>query len=129
MKEPVWLSSRLVLAVHAHVVSGFGGVRGVRDMALLESALARPRNLWAYGPKASLHELTAAYAHGICQNHPFVDGNKRTAFLGAAVFLVINGLEDHADDAEVVVTMNALASGRLKETEFAAWLANSFKQS
>ena len=127
MKEPVWLSSRLVLAIHARVVSGFGGVRGVRAMALLESALARPRNLWAYGPKASLHQLAAAYAHGICRNHPFVDGNKRTAFLAAAVFLVINGLQDHADDAEVVVTMNAVASGKLKETEFAAWLANSFK--
>lgn len=127
MKEPIWLSSRLVLAIHARVVSGFGGVRGVRDMALLESALARPRNLWAYGPEASLHELAAAYAYGICRNHPFVDGNKRTAFLAAAVFLTINGLQDYADDAEIVVTMNALASGTLKETELAAWLTNNFK--
>jgi len=127
MKEPAWLGSRLVLAIHARVVSGFGGVRGVRDMALLESALARPRNLWAYRPKPNLHELAAAYAHGICRNHPFVDGNKRTAFLSAAVFLVVNGLQDHADDIEVVVMMNAVAASTLAEKEFATWLANNFK--
>ncbi len=126
MKEPVWLSSRLVLAIHSGVVSGFGGVRGLRDKALLESALARPHNLWAYTSEPNLHALAAAYAQGICQNHPFVDGNKRTAFLSAAVFLVVNGLEDHADDIEVVVMMNALAAGTVKEKEFARWLAKHF---
>lgn len=120
-----WLDRRDVEAFHAGQIGEFGGLAGLRDAAALESAVARPRNLATHG-KPSVCELASACAFGICRNHPFVDGNKRTSFVAAAVFLELNGREVVADEAEVVETILALASGRLGEAELGRWLeANS----
>ena len=89
--DRVWLSKADVLALHEEVLTEFGGMNGVRHLGLLESALARPRQPTAYGNDPSLFKLAAAYCVGIAKNHPFVDGNKRVAFLAAAVFLDLNG--------------------------------------
>lgn len=102
----------------------FGGLDGVRDEGLLESALNRPRHLFAYG-SPSLPELAAAYAAGIVQNHPFIDGNKRTGFMAAALFLEVNGLSFQAPEIEVVERTLALAAGAIEEAEYAAWLKRS----
>jgi len=98
-----------------------GGCEGIRDAGLLASALARPRNIAAYG-NPTVFELAAAYALGIIQNHPFVDGNKRTGFLAAYTFLALNGWRLIAPEASVVATVLAVASGEIDEAEFAAWL-------
>lgn len=115
-----------MLALHKECIATFGGSDGVRDEGLLESALARPENLSCYGTP-TLHELAAAYGHGIAKNHPFIDGNKRTAFLTTAVFLMDNGFQPMVSEAEVVTAMTSLAAGRLTEAEFAQWLKQSFK--
>ena len=115
-----WLSRRDVEAFHAAQILEFGGLGGLRDPGALESALARPHNLVAYN-KPDVCELAASYAFGIARNHPFVDGNKRTAFVAAAVFLEINGRTLHASEEDAVVTFLALASGQLSEVELAAW--------
>ncbi|HEX2888869.1 type II toxin-antitoxin system death-on-curing family toxin [Vineibacter terrae] len=115
-----WLSIRSILAIHAEQVAEHGGGTGVRDAALLESALARPMNLAAYGsPDAAA--LAAAYAYGLARNHPFVDGNKRTAFVAAATFLLRNGLGVEAAEAEVVLAFMDLAAGRMDEEALASW--------
>lgn len=102
-------------------IAEHGGGAGVRDEGLLESALSRPVNLAAYGD-ASVFKLAAAHALGIAKNHPFVDGNKRTAFIAAAVFLELNGRTLIAAESDAVVTMLALAAGEMDETAYAAWL-------
>jgi death on curing protein len=127
VKEPVWLLKQLVLACHAEAMQDHGGSDGVRDAGLLDSALARPRHLFAY-EDADLCRLAASYAHGIAKNHPFVDGNKRAAFLAAAVFLVVNGLEFTALPAHAAVFVQALAAGEIAEAEFAAWLRDTTKR-
>lgn len=115
-----WLSIRSVLAIHAEQLAEHGGGTGVRDRALLESALARPLNLAAYGaPDAAA--LAAAYAYGIARNHPFVDGNKRTAFVASVTFLLRNGFELDATEPDAVLTFVALASGKLTEEALASW--------
>lgn len=115
-----WLSIRSVLAIHAEQVAEHGGGTGVRDAALRESALARPMNLAVYGsPDAAA--LAAAYAYGLARNHPFVDGNKRTAFVVAATFLLRNDLSVEATEAEVVLAFVGLAAGRLSEEALASW--------
>ncbi len=121
MTEPRWLDRRIVVALHDVQLVRHGGAGGIRDAGLLESALARPRNLHAYG-EADHCVLAAAYASGIVSNHPFVDGNKRTGFIAAALFLQENGLRLDAPEAEAVVMTIGLASGEMPEQGFAAWL-------
>ena len=116
----VWLGTELAIAVHAEQLAEHGGGEGVRDFGLLESALARPRNLAAYGDPGAA-ELAAAYAFGIARNHPFIDGNKRTAAVIAETFLMLNGYALGASDAELVVAFLALAGSELSEEETADW--------
>lgn len=124
----VWLSRDLILAIHDEQIAEHGGAPGLRDPGLLESALARPLNAAGYGTP-DLAELGAAYAHGICRNHPFVDGNERAAFVAFELFLSLNGVELTASDADAVVTMLRLAAGEIDEPAFAAWVrANSLSR-
>lgn len=119
----IWLEKALVLAIHDRQVAEHGGSAGVRDEGLLESALARPQQLHAYGdPAPDLADLAAALAHGLARNHPFVDGNKRTAHVAYRTFLALNGAEFVATDEEKYVAMLTLAEGKLAERAFAAWL-------
>ena len=121
MSHWTWIEKAVVWAVHEAQLAEHGGSAGVRDAGLLASALARPLNLVAYGePDAAA--LAAAYGFGIARNHPFIDGNKRTAFVCTELFLVLNGASLTADDADCVATMLALAAGDLAEADFAAWL-------
>lgn len=122
MSGYVWLSRALVEAIHDDLITEHGGSHGIRDTGLLESALARAPNLQSYGtPK--LAELAAAYAGGLCRNHPFIDGNKRIALAAADVFLQLNGRELVAPEAEAVVMTLDLAAGRCSETEYAEWIS------
>jgi death-on-curing protein len=119
----VWLQKALVLAIHERQLAEHGGSGGVRDEGLLESALARPQQLHAYGdPAPDLSDLAAALAYGLARNHPFLDGNKRTAHVGYRTFLALNGAELVATDEEKYLTILALAEGKLGERDFAAWL-------
>ena len=119
----VWLKKEAVLAIHDRQVAEHGGSAGVRDEGLRESALARPRQSHAYGdPAPDLAGLAAALAHGLARNHPFVDGNKRTAHVAYRTFLELNGTELMATDEEKYVSILALAEGKLAERDFAAWL-------
>lgn len=119
--EPKWLGVESVLIMHDEQIAEHGGAAGVRDLGLLESALARPHNAWSYG-QGDLIALGALCAAGIMRNHPFVDGNKRTGFLAAYAFLYVNGIEIVASEAEVIVQCLALAASEIGEAEFAAWL-------
>ncbi|HEX9720298.1 MAG TPA: type II toxin-antitoxin system death-on-curing family toxin [Ramlibacter sp.] len=121
MKRWVWLHREIILAVHEHQLAEHGGAAGVRDQGLLESALARPENLAAYG-KPDIADLAAAYGYGISRNHAFIDGNKRTGFVATELFLELNRHALAADDVDCVVTMLAVASGDITEAEFAAWI-------
>jgi death-on-curing protein len=119
----VWLGKALVLAIHDRQLAEHGGSGGVRDEGLLESALARPQQLRAYGnPAPDLADLAAALAYGLARNHPFVDGNKRTAHVAYRTFLALNGGDLIATDEDKYVAMLALAEGKLAERGFAAWL-------
>jgi death-on-curing protein len=125
MKEPHWLTREECLALHEFMLSEYGGITGVRDEHLLDSALARPQQLFAYG-KPNMADMAAAYAAGIVKNHPFLDGNKRTGFMLGAGFLERNGFEFHATEAEAALRTLALAAGKMSEKAYAAWLkANS----
>jgi death-on-curing protein len=121
LTEPVWVNPAAVARFHGDSLMEFGGAPGIRDPGAIESALARPRNLLAYG-KPDLCGLAAAYTAGLCQNHGFVDGNKRTAFLTGFVFLYENGYIVVAEQAEVIAAMLSLADHTLDETGYAAWL-------
>jgi len=115
-----WIATEVAIAAHAEQLAEHGGGEGVRDAGALESAMARPVNLAAYSePDAAA--LAAAYAYGIARNHPFVDGNKRTAAVTSETFLVLNGYRLDASDAELVVAILALAAGELSEGELADW--------
>lgn len=117
----IWVAIDVAMAAHREQLAEHGGGDGVRDQTLLESAMARPQNLAAYGePDAAA--LAASYAYGIARNHPFVDGNKRTALVVSETFLVLNGFVLDATDAELVVTFLALAAGDLPEDALAEWL-------
>ena len=124
MTEPVWIELAVVLAIHDEQLAEHGGQSGVRDRGLLESALAKPRNQFSYG-ESSLTRLAASYAFGISRNHPFLDGNKRTSLVVAELFLMLNGLELVASDAECITTFLALAAGELTEDELANWIAEN----
>ncbi|TMJ00039.1 MAG: type II toxin-antitoxin system death-on-curing family toxin [Alphaproteobacteria bacterium] len=121
MNEPVWLLLEAILAAHDAQLAEHCGGAGVRDQGLLDSALACPLNLFAYG-EPSLPRLAASYAFGIARTHPFVDGNKRTAVVAAELFVGLNGFDLTADDVELVQTFLALAAGELTEEELAAWI-------
>jgi death-on-curing protein len=116
-----WVDHSVVVAIHEAQIAEHGGAAGIRDPGLLESALARPRSLLGYGTPDDA-DLAAAYGFGIARNHPFVDGNKRTAFVAVELFLAINGQALAADDAECVLTMLAVAAGDIDEPAFAAWI-------
>jgi death-on-curing protein len=124
----VWLSSDVLLAVHDEQLAEHGGAAGVRDLGLFESALSRPRNLVNYG-QPDVCELAAAYGYGLARNHPFIDGNKRTAFVAVELFLALNGRDLVADDANCVLTMLAVAAGTMMEPAFAQWLREHTQES
>ena len=116
-----WLSKTVVLAMHERLLADHGGSPGLRDPGLLDSALARARQLYAYG-KPDTCDLAAAYAAGIIRNHPFVDGNKRTGFMSAYLFMAENGLQLTVPEVEVVQIVILLAASEIDEAAFASWL-------
>jgi death on curing protein len=116
-----WLIEGVVIAMHGELIAEHGGSPGIRDAGLLSSALARPQNQATYS-KPSVFDLAAAYAFGVIRNHPFLDGNKRTGFLAACVFLDLNGWELMASEAEAVAAVLALTTGEMDEAAFAGWL-------
>ncbi len=118
--EPVWIDAAVALAIHDRQLAEHGGPSGVRDQVMLESALGRPVNQWSYDD-ADLPALAAAYAFGIVRNHPFVDGNKRTGWVLARIFLARNGFALRFDPAEAIRAMLALAAGDLSEPDLADW--------
>lgn len=118
--EPVWLDAADALAIHDRQLAEHGGGAGVRDHGMLESALGRPVNQWHYG-EDDLSALAAAYAFGVARNHPFIDGNKRTAWVLARLFLALNQLEIAFDPEDAISTVLALAAGELSEDELADW--------
>jgi len=121
--EPRWITPEMAIAIHNRQLAEHGGQAGLRDEGLLLSALSRPQQKWCYGqPPPDLCSLAAAYAFGLAKNHPFLDGNKRTAFVVYRVFLKWNGLELKADKADKYLQMLALAAGDHTEESFADWL-------
>lgn len=126
MRKWVWIHRSVVLAAHEEQLAEHGGSPGIRDAGLLDSALARPLNRAAYG-KPDAAELAAAYAYGLATNHPFVDGNKRIAYVALELFLAINGVRFHAGDAESVMSMLAVAAGTMKEDALASWIRRHCK--
>ena len=127
MKEPIWLDLDDCIAIHEMMLSQYGGLAGVRDRGLLESALAKPRHRFTY-QSAKLTKLAASYAAGIVHNHPFVDGNKRTGFMLAAIFLETNGRLFTASEESVVEHTIALATHSIDEDEYASWLQVNSKR-
>ncbi len=123
MSEWVWLNRAVIIAIHEVQLAEHGGGTGVRDPGLLDSALGKPQQLNNYGePPPDAAALAASYGYGISRNHPFIDGNKRTGYVAAELFLRLNGWRLNADDASCVVTMLAVAAGDITEEAFAAWL-------
>jgi len=121
-REPRWVSRLVVDAIQTDMLLNHGGVPGLRDEDLLESALARPRQRFTYDATTDLAALAAAYGFGLARNHPYSDGNKRVAFVTMGMFLGLNGLEFTASEAEVVTTLAALASGTVDEDTLADWI-------
>lgn len=121
MREPVWITEEDCLSFHEKTLARFGGSSGVRDHGLLAPALARPQHLFSH-ERPTLFDMAAAYAHGIVKNHPFVDGNKRSGLLAAAVFLEANGVRFSATEEDAVVQTLGLAAGAITAKDFAAWL-------
>jgi death on curing protein len=124
--EPVWVDSKLALAIHDRQLAEHGGPSGVRDAGALESALARPLNRWTYG-EVDPCALAAAYAFGLARNHPFTDGNKRTAWVVARAFLALNAVELAYLPGVAISTVQALAAGELSEVELADWFRAHIK--
>jgi len=122
VKEPVWIDERDTLARHDRLLALDSGATGVRNIGLLQSALARPRQLYAYGDAPDTVDMAAAYTVGIVRNHPFVDGNKRTAFVVGVLFLEINGYRFTASEEDATKAVLGLAAGTLDETSFIRWL-------
>lgn len=128
MSEPDWLTVTMIVAIHDEQLSIHGGLAGMRDAALLESALDRPRNKWAY-EQAELPALAAAYGYGIAKNHPFVDGNKRTSLLAIYTFLGINGVDFIVPEADAAAMIFALAAGEVSEESLARWIRDNWPKS
>jgi death-on-curing protein len=124
--EPCWLTREAVLAIHAQLLARFGGSAGIRDENLLESVLAKPRQLHAYG-QPNAYEMAAAYAFGVVKNHPFIDGNKRAGFVAAYTFLGVNGIDFTASEEEAVIFTRGLAAGDITIEEYTLWLRKSSK--
>jgi len=127
MKKPVWVRRDVVLAFHERLLAEHGGASGIRDEGMLESALARPENLFGHD-KPTLFDLAACYAFGLVKNHPFADGNKRIGFAAAALFLELNGLHFCATEVDVVIRTLALAAGEMTEAAYADWLKANVKK-
>jgi len=125
MIEPVWVLDQVVISVQKMLLSEHSGSAGIRNEALRDSALARPKTRYANEPESSMFELAASYSFGLAKNHPFVDGNKRIAFTVAALFLELNGFSFHAPESEVVVFFENLASSDITEKELADWFKAS----
>jgi death-on-curing protein len=124
-KEPLWIEVRDVLAIHDRGLALYGGASGVRDQGLLESAIARPRQHYAYASSPGIVEMAALYTAGIVQNHPFVDGNKRTGFVVGALFLELHGFDFKASEADATQAVMGLAAGTLDEAGYVTWLRAS----
>lgn len=127
MKEPVWVLREVVLALHEQSLAEHGGSAGLRDAGLLDSALGKPLNQFAYG-SPNIFDLAASYASGLAKNHPFIDGNKRVAFVVAITFLELNGHEFTATEADAALRTLALAAGEMTESAYAAWLETNSKK-
>lgn len=125
MKEPNWLLRDSVVVVQQALIAEHGGVPGIRDEGMLESALGRPVNQFHYRPEATRFELAAAYAYGLARNRPFLDGNKRIAFVAVAMFLGDNGHAFVPDKMEALATFLALAAGEVAEDALAAWIVKA----
>lgn len=128
MIEPKWVSEKSAIAIHRRQLAEHGGADGVRDVGLLQSALARPQHFFYYNQVVSLTRLAAAYAFGIAKNHPFIDGNKRTAFVVTRLFLLKNGYMLNATREEKYLTFLSLAEGTLTEDQLAEWLEMKAEQ-
>ncbi len=124
MTEPDWLIKETILVIQEQLLARFGGLAGIRDNGLLESAINRPLQLFHYG-QPSFFDLAAAYAEGIVKNHPFLDGNKRAGFMAAYTFLGLNGIRLEASEAEAVVMTVALASGEIRAEGYSLWLSDN----
>jgi len=122
VKEPRWLDRRAITSFHLQSLAEHGGSLGIRDAGLLDSALARPRNQFAYATDIDIAKLAAAYGFALAKNHAFIDGNKRIAFIATATFLRLNGYRLNSNRMDEIQTMLALAAGELSEDEFASWL-------
>jgi death-on-curing protein len=125
MTEPIWLLKPVILAAHNIMIARFGGMEGLRDEGLLDSALARPINLHNHEQNTKLPGLAASYTAGIIQNHPFVDGNKRAGFIAAYIFLDRNGLTLQAGEVAATAMTMSLASSEIDENNYATWLAQN----
>ena len=121
MTEPKWVLDDVVLAIHSILLAEHGGGPGLRDSDLLASALGRPKNKFAYDSSATLYDLAAAYSFAIAKNHPFVDGNKRTAFMCGSLFLELNQFQLVASEPDASITFESLAAGNITESELATW--------
>ena len=124
MREPAWVLREVVLSLHDVLLAEFGGPPGIRDETLLDSALSRPQQMFHY-EDPDLFTLTTAYIYGILKNHPFVDGNKRTAFMTGFVFLASNGIALHAPEADTTRAILDLTDGTMTEAEFTLWLTKN----
>ena len=125
MNQPVWVRRDVIIAYHELLLAAHGGASGIRDACRLDSALARPENLFSYDDP-TMYKLAASYAFGLMKNHPFVNGNKRIGFATSVLFLELNSLRFRATEVEAVLKTLALAAGGLSEEGYAAWLeANS----
>ena len=122
MNEPIWLNRRGLLLLHLESLAEHGGTSGLRDEGLLDSALARARNQFAYDPNVDVARLAAAYGFGLAKNHAFIDGNKRIAFVATALFLRLNGFRLVTQRIDEIQTMISLASGEITEEQFAKWI-------
>jgi death-on-curing protein len=128
MNEPNWVDRQVLIAIQSELLNRFGGLAGIRDEGLLDSAINKPKNLIAYG-QPTVFELAASYATGLVKNHPFLDGNKRIGFMAAYVFLGANGWSLEATEEEAVLETLELAAGERAEADYAAWLARNSVES
>lgn len=121
MNEPTWITKEILITVHAELLNRFGGLSGIRDEGLLDSALNRPKHRFSFS-RPTLFQMASSYAHGVVKNHPFLDGNKRTGFMSAYIFLGVNGWSLEAPEEEVVLETLSLAAGETSEEAYSDWL-------
>lgn len=127
MREPVWIDEYEAVLIHGRLIALYGGPPGIRDEGLLQSALARPRQIYSYEEGPKIVRMAAALTAGIIRNHPFVDGNKRTGFLMGVLFMELNGYRFTASEEDATEAVLSLAAGTLTEDDFAAWLETSVR--